>query len=170
MKGKWAAGISPRNFTWVIRDRFAVSERPGGFGASHRKVRREEELLWLSAQGFDRIISLLAGPSNLPAYDAHELPYGHHPIPTTGDRRPALKECYFDLDKALSSGRKVLLHGDELGDRVMGVVAGYLSWSGRIAQGPASISAVEHLFERSMGPDGRALVADSERPAPDTVK
>ena len=89
---------------------------------------------------------------------------------STGDRRPALKECYFDLDKALSAGRKVLLHGDELGDRVMGVVAGYLSWSGRITQGPAAISAVEHLFERSMGPDGRALVADSERPAPDTVK
>jgi hypothetical protein len=169
MKGKWAAGISPRNFTWVIRDRLAVSERPGGFGVSHRKVRREEELLWLCAQGFDRVISLLPGPSNLSAYAAHELDYGHHPIPLTGDRRLALRECYFDLDKALSSGRKVLLHGDELGDRVMGVVAGYLSWSGRIAKGPAAISAVEHLIERSMGPDGRSIVADSERPA-DSVK
>jgi hypothetical protein len=63
----------------------------------------------------------------------------------------------------------VLLHGDELGDRVMGIVAGYLASSGRIAQGPAAISAVEHLVERSMGPDGRALVADSERQAPNPV-
>lgn len=169
MKGKWVAGISPRNFTWVIRDRLAVSERPGGFGASHRRVRREEELLWLCAHGFDRVVSLLPGPSNLAAYAAHELEYGHHPIPLTGDRRIALKECYFDLDKALSAGRKVLLHGDELGDRVMGVVAGYLSWSGRITQGPSAVSAVEHLFERSMGPEGRAIVADSERHT-DTVK
>jgi len=169
MKGKWAAGISPRNFTWVIQDRFAVSERPGGFGASHRKVRREEELLWLRAQGFERIISVLASPSNLSAYEAFELPCGHHPIPTTGDRRPALRECYFDLDKSLSSGRKVLLHGDELGDRVMGVVAGYLTWSGRIEQQPAAVSAVEHLLERSMGPDGRAIVAESDRPVGDTA-
>ena len=29
MKGKWAAGIPPRNFTWVIKDRLAMSERPG---------------------------------------------------------------------------------------------------------------------------------------------
>ncbi|HEY8080955.1 MAG TPA: hypothetical protein VIE15_02615 [Acidimicrobiales bacterium] len=167
MKGKWAAGISPRNFTWIIRDRFAVSERPGGFGSSHRKVRREEELLWLRAQGFDRVLSILAGPSNLPAYTAHEIDWGHHPIAPTGDRRGALRECYFDLDKALSSGKRVLLHGDELGDRVMGVVAGYLFWSDRITQGPAAISAVEHLLERSMGPEGRALVADSERSSPD---
>ena len=165
MKGKWAAGISPRNFTWVIRDRFAVSERPGGFGASHRKVRREEELLWLSAQGFDRIISLLPGPSNLPAYDGARP----RPTATTRSRRPAIgvRRCASATSTSTrrsAPGSKVLLHGDELGDRVMGVVAGYLSWSGRIAQGPASISAVEHLFERSMGPDGRALVADSERP------
>jgi hypothetical protein len=167
MKGKWAAGISPRNFTWVILDRFAVSERPGGFGASHRKVRREEELLWLRAQGFERVISVLASPSNLPSYDAHEIPYGHYPIPTSGERRVLLRECYFDLDRSLSAGRKVLMHGDELGDRVMGVVAGYLFWSGRIAQSPAAISAVEHLLERSMGPDGRAIVAESARPATD---
>ena len=31
MKGKWAAGIPPRNFTWVIKDRLAMSERPGRF-------------------------------------------------------------------------------------------------------------------------------------------
>ena len=164
MKGKWAAGISPRNFTWIIRDRFAVSERPGGFGSSHRKVRREEELLWISGQGFERIISIMPSPSNLTAYTAHSLDYGHHPIAATGDRRLTLRDCYFDIDKALSSGRKVLLHGDELGDRVMGVVAGYLYWSDRIPQGPAAISAVEHLLERSMGPEGRTLVADSDRP------
>ncbi len=60
MKGKWAAGIPPRNFTWVIKDRLAMSERPGGFAPNHRKVRRQEEIIWLQMQGFTRVVSLAA--------------------------------------------------------------------------------------------------------------
>ena len=29
MKGKWAQGIQPRNFAWVIKDKLAICERPG---------------------------------------------------------------------------------------------------------------------------------------------
>ena len=36
-------GHIARNFTWVIKDRLAMSERPGGFAPNHRKVRRQEE-------------------------------------------------------------------------------------------------------------------------------
>ena len=32
LRGKWALGIQPRNFTWFIKDQLAVCERPGGFG------------------------------------------------------------------------------------------------------------------------------------------
>src|SRR5206468_2886211 len=39
VKGKWAQGISPRNFAWVIKDRLAVSERPGGYARTHGRVR-----------------------------------------------------------------------------------------------------------------------------------
>ena len=63
MKGKWAAGIPPRNFTWVITDHLAVSERPGGFAVNHRRVRRQEEIIWLRVQGFGRVISLLPSPA-----------------------------------------------------------------------------------------------------------
>ena len=65
VKGKWAAGIPPRNFTWIIRDRLAVSERPGGFAPNHRRVRRQEEIIWLRVQGFTRVVSLLPSPHNL---------------------------------------------------------------------------------------------------------
>jgi len=41
VKGKWAAGIPPRNFTWIVKDQMAVSERPGGFAPHHRRVRRQ---------------------------------------------------------------------------------------------------------------------------------
>ena len=47
MKGRWAQGLEPRAFCWIIKDRLAASERPGGFARNHRKVRRQEELIWL---------------------------------------------------------------------------------------------------------------------------
>ena len=73
MRGRWAAGIVPRNFCWIIKDHLAVSERPGGYAPNHRKVRRHEELLWLRAQGFTRVVSLLASTHNLHAYDELRL-------------------------------------------------------------------------------------------------
>ena len=30
MKGKWAQGIQPRNFAWILKDKLAICERPGG--------------------------------------------------------------------------------------------------------------------------------------------
>jgi hypothetical protein len=41
----------------------------------------------------------------------------------------------------------------------MGVVSGYLRWSGLIADGPQAIAVVEQIIHRQMGPDGRELVA-----------
>ena len=52
VKGKWAQGIEPRNFRWVMKDVFGVCERPGGYGANHRRVRRQEEIIWVREQGF----------------------------------------------------------------------------------------------------------------------
>ncbi len=132
MKGKWAAGIPPRNFTWVIRDHLAVSERPGGFAPNHRRVRRQEEIIWLRVQGFGRVVSLLPSPHNLAAYDEEGLAWANYPLERSGDPRPVLAECFQDLDDSLAAGLRILVHQDELGDRVMGVVAGYLVWSGRI--------------------------------------
>ena len=87
MKGKWAAGIPPRNFTWVIRDRLAVSERPGGFAPNHRRVRRQEEIIWLRVQGFTRVVSLLPSPHNLPPTTTEGLAYAHYPLPPAADPR-----------------------------------------------------------------------------------
>ncbi|HEY2562818.1 MAG TPA: hypothetical protein VGI44_03835 [Acidimicrobiales bacterium] len=93
MKGKWAAGIPPRNFTWVIKDRLAVSERPGGFAPNHRKVRRQEEIIWLQVQGFTAVVSLLPSSHNLQAYQEQELPSIHFPLPQSGDTRAVQITC-----------------------------------------------------------------------------
>ena len=107
MKGKWAAGIPPRNFTWVIKDRLAMSERPGGFAPNHRKVRRQEEIIWLQVQGFTRVVSLLPSSHNLQAYEEKSMASVHFPLPLAGDVRAVLAELYRELHVRLTNGEEV---------------------------------------------------------------
>ena len=159
MKGKWAAGIPPRNFTWIIKERLAVSERPGGFSPNHRKVRRQEEIIWLQVQGFTRVVSLLSTSHNLKAYEEQDLPSVQFPLPTSGDVRAVLLDLFHDVHGRLVAGERVLIHQEELGDRTVGVVAGYLLWSGRLPSGPQATTALEHMTGHALGPAGRELVA-----------
>ncbi len=171
MRGRWAAGIVPRNFTWIVKDRLAVSERPGGYARNHRKVRRQEELLWLKAQGFSRVISLLGSTHNLHAYDELGLTWSHFPIPPGSDLAGPLSQLYPSMREWLREGEKLLVHQDELGDRVMGIIAGYLRWSGLIPDEPRAITAAEQLLKRQMGAAGRQTVAlAAELPPPGVLK
>ncbi len=160
MRGKWAAGIEPRGFTWVYRDILAVSERPGGSTSVHRRVRRDEELLWLKHHGFGRVISILPEMQNLNAYFEHGLTASHYALRGGPQQRDVLEACYRDLAHCEAIKTTVLLHGDEVSDRLLGVVAGYLVWSRRVETVPGSIALIERLFRRSVGPEGRSVVFD----------
>ena len=159
MRGKWAAGLAPRNFTWIIKDKLAVSERPGGYARNHRRVRRQEEIIWLREQGFDRVVSLLGSPHNLHAYDEMGVTWSHIPFSALDEPRTVLPELYAQLQEWMAAGEKVLVHQEDLGDRLMGVMAGYLIVTKMIETGPQAIAVVERIVQRQMGPDGRQLVA-----------
>ncbi len=159
MKGKWAAGIAPRNFAWIIKDRLAISERPGGHARSHRPVRRQEEIIWIREQGFARVVSLLPSPHNLHAYDELSVAWEHIPLRLHEDAQPVLAELYPKLAEWVARDDKVLLHQEELGDRLLGVVAGYLLYAGLVQAPAQAISIVEQINQRQMGPPGRQLVA-----------
>ncbi len=159
MKGKWAKGIAPRFFAWIIKDKLAVSERPGGYARNHRRVRRQEEILWLRGEGFTRVVSLLTSPHNLHAYDELDMAWAHIPFSLHDDPHLVLPELYGQLRDWMASGERLLIHHEELSDRLMGIVAGYLRWSGLVPAGPQAISVVERIMHRQMGPDGRELVA-----------
>ena len=163
MKGKWAQGIVPRNFAWVIKDQLAVCERIGGYGANHRKVRRQEEIIWVREQGFTRIVSLLASPHNLHAYDELGVEYLHYPFGKHDDAATALEPFWHDLRGQLAAGDKVVVHHDELGDRVQGAAAGYLVYAGLVPEQPRAVSIIEHVLQRPMGPVGREIVAVAVR-------
>ena len=158
MKGKWAAGIQPRNFVWVIKDKLAASERPGGYARNHRRIRRQEEIIWIREQGFTRVVSLLASPHNLHAYDELGVAWEHVPFPPTADPREILGELYPRLRQWLAQGEKILLHQEEFGDVLMGVLAGYLIYAGLVPSSPQAIAILERLTQRPMGPPGRELV------------
>ncbi len=171
MRGKWAAGIRPRFFTWVIKDKLAVCERPGGYARNHRKVRRREEILWLKCQGFTLAVSLLVSPHNLYAYDEEKLPWSHIPFAGNDDPAVVLPDLYERLRGWLRDDEKVIVHQEEVNDRLMGAVAGYLYWSGMIHEGAQAVAVVERLFGRQMGPEGRELVAIVPGfPKPGTVR
>ena len=120
MKGKWAAGIPPRNFTWVIKDRLAMSERPGGFAPNHRKVRRQEEIIWLQVQGFTRVSRCSRRRTTCRPTRRQSLASVHFPLPPTGDTRGILADIYHELHQGLAGGERILVHQEELGDRVPG--------------------------------------------------
>jgi hypothetical protein len=159
VKGKWAAGIEPRYFTWVIRVKLAISERPGGYSRNHRKVRRQEEIIWLREQGFTRVVSLLPSPHNLHAYEELGVRWAHFPFGPQDDPHDVLPDLYRQLRDWVAEDELLLLHMEELGDRLMGVVAGYLLWADLLQSGPQAITVVEQLVHRQMGPAGRELVA-----------
>jgi hypothetical protein len=161
VRGKWAAGISPRNFTWVLRDHLAMSERPGGFAPNHRRVRRQEEIIWLRVQGFTRAVSLLPSPHNLKAYDDGGLASSHFPLPTGSDMREPLADLYSSIDGWVGAGERVLVHQEELSDRLVGVMSGYLVWSGRLPSGPHALAVIERIAGRQLGSVGRELVAQA---------
>lgn len=69
-----------------------------------------------------------------------------------------LEACYLDLANSMRLHVAVLLHSDDVSDRLLGVLAGYLVWSKKVETGPGSIALIERLFRRSLGPEGREIL------------
>ena len=62
------------------------------------------------------------------------------------------KKLYLELRELLGQGEKLLMHQEEVGDRICGLVAGYLLWAGLVPYGPQAISVTERLTGRQLGP------------------
>lgn len=158
MRGKWAQGLRPRNFLWIVKEQFAVSERPGGYGRNHRTVRRSEELIWLRGNEFTHIVSILDGPHNLQAYEATELPYYHVPL-RRDEIADDLQQIYLTVGKMLEDPtERVLMHDEEFGDRLCGVISGFLLYNNSVSNPTHAIQLVERLTQRVLGPVARGIV------------
>ncbi len=166
LRGKWALGITPRHFTWILKDKLAICERPGGYGDNHRRIRRQEEIIWIREHGFHAVISIIQAPHNLHNYEALNLPYRHRPF-RADDRDNWLVAFYHELDNLLQQGGKILVHGEEVGDRIAGIMGGYIRWTRLVDDDTQAIEITERLTGRQLDPWSRDLimsVADLPRP------
>jgi hypothetical protein len=105
------------------------------------------------------VVSLLASPHNLYAYDELGVKWAHFPFPPHADPVDVLPEIFGHLRAGLASNERVLVHMEELGDRLMGIMAAFLLWNGMLPSAPQAIAIVEQMVHRQMGPPGRELVA-----------
>lgn len=158
-KGKWAQGIRPRQFNWMVQDKLAICERPGGYGVNHRRVRRQEEIIWIRENNFSYVVSLIPSDHNLHSYDELGMPWRHWPLAPTTSLELALPQIYQELATLLGKGARLLLHAEEVGDRMAGFIAGYLRWTKMVPVTFEAISVVERILGRQMGPTGRSIVA-----------
>ncbi len=160
LRGKWAQGLQPKHFTWIIKDRLAASERPGGFSRNHRKVRRQEELIWLRTNTFTRIVSLLESTQNLVAYSDAGLVAAHFPLGKRDDLAVRLTDAYTQISTWLDDpDEKIFIHYDEFGDLLLGFLGGYLLFAKLVTEGPHAISIMEQLGNRTLDATGRELIA-----------
>jgi len=152
-------GLEPRAFTWVIKGRMAVSERIGGYGIQHRRVRREEEITWLiNEAGVNTVVSLLAGGQNVANYQEAGFTVFHEPLVGEYEQED-IDRVFSTLDAALSkSKRVVLVHRDLVDDTIAGLLAGYLVHSKLVIDPILAIAVIQEILGRPLGPEGRALV------------
>ena len=170
LRGRWALGITPRNFTWILKDKLAICERPGGYGENHRRVRRQEEIIWIRENGFGCVISIIPAPHNLHNYDELGVTSRHRPF--NGDELETwLRAFYRELHELLRNGTKVIVHGEEVGDRIVGIMGGYIRWAGLVDDDTQAITVTERLAGRQLDPFARNVIlnapscADAGRPA-----
>lgn len=159
MAKKDVPGLEPRGFKWVITGRLAVSDRIGGSGFQHRKVRREEEIKWLTDQGVNTILSFLTPGQNRSAYDEAGFRVVNHTVDGMPQEREEIEAIFAAMDDALDvPGAVVLLHRDTIDETMAGLLAGYLVHSGMVEDPIVATSLIQEILGRPLGPEGRRLI------------
>lgn len=154
-------GLKPREFTWVIADRLAVSERIGGNGFQHRRVRREEEISWLVGEaGISTVVNLLPGNHNVSAYRAWGIETLNVPIGPELQKDDASR-LYAALDRALAApAARVLVHREVIDDMLTGLLGGFLIASGMLRDRILAAAVIQEIMGRALGPEGRSLIPE----------
>lgn len=141
----------------------AVSERVGGYGFQHRRVRREEEIIWLKEQGINTVLSFLPSNQNSAAYDAAGFRVLAHTVEGFPEEGEDVAAIFAAMDAALAPpGASVLIHRDTIDDAMSGILAGYLVHSRLVDDPIIATSVIQEIVGRPMGPEGRSLIPIGE--------
>jgi hypothetical protein len=103
---------------------------------------------------------MLDSPHNLHAYDEAGIPHAHVPIGRHDEWVDTLPQLYGLLASWLADPQeRVLIHHEEFGDRLLGVLAGYLLSTGLVETGPHATVVIERITGRQLGSVAREIVA-----------
>ena len=131
MRGRWAQGLQPRYFTWVIKDRLGAGERPGRLrpqppqGAPPGRA----DLAQRQRLHARRLVARLAAQPARVRRSGRRL-RARPARPARRARAAARRRSTRTLTKLLDDpDEKLYVHNEEFGDRVLGVLAGYLLYA-----------------------------------------
>jgi len=77
----------------------------------------------------------------------------HRPF-RADDRDAWLRAFYREIDDLMRAGHKLVVHGEELGDRLVGIMGGYIRWAGLFEDSTKAIAMTERLTGRQLDPFG----------------
>jgi hypothetical protein len=103
-------------------------------------------------------VSLIAAPHNLHNYDELGVTYVHRPFTTLDDPYTTLGNLYPEMHRLMASGGKIVMHGEEVGDRLVGLMGGFIRWTGMVTDGPQCTALIERIAGRQLDPFGRSLI------------
>ena len=86
------------------------------------------------------------------------LPFLHRPLTGADDIDAWLRSFYNELHQLLNGDAKVLIHAEEVGDRIIGIMGGYIRWSGLVDDPSAAITITERIAGRQLDPFARELI------------
>jgi hypothetical protein len=120
-------------------------------------VRRQEEIIWVRENGFGCLVSIISAPHNLHNYDELNVNYVHHPYsPDNVD--DWARGLFKDLKGLLAKNTKVIVHGEEVGDRIMGAMGAFIRWSGLVEEPTEAIMVAEKLAGHQLDSAARSLI------------
>lgn len=139
-----------------------MSERIGGYGFQHRRVRREEEITWLKEQGINAVLTFLPSNQNQAAYEGAGFSVYHRVI--EGElEQDDIDEIFAVFEEALApDGSSLLVHRDLIDDVLVGLLGGHLVHAGLIQDPIVATSVIQEISGRPLGPEGRRLIPSQE--------
>jgi hypothetical protein len=103
----------PREYVWIVPERVAVAERPGGCGRTHRRDGRIEELEWWRDHGVVAIVSGMRTRHCLDDYAARGFEVRWHPMRDPEQARGAVVELAREVRALLEAHEgAILVHCD----------------------------------------------------------
>jgi hypothetical protein len=91
-------------------------------------------------------------------YEELNMPYRHRPLVSFDDMDQWLKVFFSDIHELLRNNHKVIVHAEEVSDRLVGLMGGYIRWSGLVDDAPQAIILTERIGGRQLDPDSRELI------------